>query len=98
MNCDMQQICPAEQVLKMLSGKWKSQIFRLATRGPVRFSKLLKVLPNANQQSVSVALKDLEEQGLLHRIVVKEKPLHVEYHLTEKGNTIIPVFEKLEEI
>jgi len=98
MNCDVQQICPAEQVLKMLSGKWKSQIFRLAMQGPVRFSTLLKVLQNANHQSISVALKDLEEQGLFDRIVVKEKPLHVEYHLTKKGNTIIPIFEKLEKI
>jgi len=98
MNCETQQICPAEQVLKTLSGKWKSQIFRLATQGPVRFSMLLNVLKNANHQSVSVALKDLEEQGLLYRVVIQKKPPHIEYHLTEKGFNIIPIFEKLEKI
>jgi len=98
MNRDVQEFCPAEQLLKMLSGKWKSQIFRLVMQGPVRFGVLLKILKNANHQSVSVALKDLEEQGLLRRIVIQEKPLHTEYRLTEKGTSVISVFEKLEEI
>lgn len=88
--------CPAEGVLKMLSGKWKPQIFRLARNGSIRFSSLLRDIEGSNKQSIAVALKELEEQGLLEKIVVKLKPLHIEYNLSEKGKSLIPVFRQLE--
>jgi DNA-binding HxlR family transcriptional regulator len=53
-------------------------------------------LEGSNKQSVAVALKELEEHGLLTKIVVQQKPLHIEYHLSEKGKTLIPVFQQLE--
>ena len=71
--------CPAEGLLKMLSGKWKPQIFRMAVDGPVRFNALLRQLEGSNKQSIAVALKELEENGLLEKTVVKLKPLHIEY-------------------
>jgi DNA-binding HxlR family transcriptional regulator len=49
--------CPAEGLLKMLSGKWKPQIFRLALDNPVRFNALLRQMEGSNKQSVAVALK-----------------------------------------
>lgn len=90
--------CPAESLLKILSGKWKPQIFRLALNSPIRFNTLLRQIDGANKQSISVALKELEEQGLLDRAVVKLKPLHVEYTLSEKGQSLIPVFRQLESL
>lgn len=94
----VQDGCPAEGLLKLLSGKWKPQIFRLAVEGPVRFNSLLKVLPNSNKQSVSTALKELEEAELLIRTVVKEKPLHVEYTLSSRGRALIPIFTEIENL
>lgn len=88
--------CPAEGLLKMISGKWKPQIFKLAVEGPVRFNALLRLLQGSNKQSVSVALKELEDIGLLQKIRVSEKPLHIEYYLTEKGKSLVPVFKQLE--
>lgn len=90
--------CPAEGLLKLLSGKWKPQIFRLALDGPVRFNSLLNKLPNSNKQSISTALKELEEAELLIRTVVTEKPLHVEYTLSEKGRALIPIFVEIESL
>jgi DNA-binding HxlR family transcriptional regulator len=90
--------CPAEGALKMLSGKWKPQIFRIALDGPVRFSSLLRQIEGANKQSIAVALKELEEQELLEKKVVKLKPLHIEYTLSEKGKSMIPVFRQLENL
>jgi len=98
MTTQNEEICPAEALLKMLSGKWKLQIFRLAVQEPVRFSVLLKRLEGSNRQSISLALKDLEEQGLLHRITVRQKPLHIEYQMTEKGSAMIPIFRELERV
>ena len=56
--------CPAEGLLKQLSGKWKPQIFRLALESPLRFNRLLRQLPGSSKQSVAVALKEMEEAGI----------------------------------
>ncbi|MDJ1485427.1 MULTISPECIES: helix-turn-helix domain-containing protein [Xanthocytophaga] len=88
--------CPAEGILKIISGKWKPQIFRLAIQGPLRFNSLLRQLPGSSKQSVAVALRELEEAGLLTKTVVKEKPLHIEYHLSEKGEQVTHIFVSLQ--
>ena len=92
------ETCPAQALLKMLSGKWKPEIFRLATKGPLRFSSLLREITGSNKQSLSVALKELEEAGLLQKVIIREKPLHIEYNLTENGKSLIPIFEQLENL
>lgn len=97
-NTAENETCPAQALLKMLSGKWKPEIFRLATIGPLRFSSLLREIPGSNKQSLSVALKELEEAGLLQKVIIREKPLHIEYNLTENGKSLIPIFEQLENL
>lgn len=95
---DKEDICPVEKLLKLLSGKWKSRIFRLAVENPVRFNSLLRQLEGSNKQSLSLALKDMESNGLLIKHVVKEKPLHIEYYLSDKGKQLVPIFDQLESI
>ncbi len=90
--------CPAESLLKLMSGKWKPQIFRLALDGPLRFNTLLRQLPGTSRQSVSVALKELEQAGLLEKKTIRLKPLHIEYILSERGQSMIPVFRQLEDL
>lgn len=90
--------CPAANSLQLLSGKWKPEIFLLSMMGPVRFNSLLRQLPSANKQSLATALKELEKAGLLEKIVVKQKPLHIEYHLAKKGHSMIEIFKNLEQI
>lgn len=92
------ETCPAQGLLKLLSGKWKPEIFRLAVESPIRFSGLLRQIEGANKQSLAVALKELEEVHLLEKVTVQQKPLHIEYYLTEKGKALIPVFQQLERI
>jgi DNA-binding HxlR family transcriptional regulator len=88
--------CPAENILKQLSGKWKPQIFRLALDGPVRFNSLLRQLQGSNKQSVATALKEMEEADILVKTVVQEKPLHIEYTLSERGLAMVSVFKSME--
>lgn len=90
--------CPVQRLLKLFSGKLKPEIFLLATKSSLRFNTLLREIEGANKQSLAIALKDLTEAKVLEKIVIKRKPLHIEYYLTDKGKSIIPVFEKLEEI
>ncbi|GAB3758951.1 winged helix-turn-helix transcriptional regulator [Spirosoma pomorum] len=90
--------CPAEELLKLLSGKLKPQLFQLALGGPLRFNSLLRSIEGANKQSLALALKELVDEGYLEKIVVKQKPLHIEYLLTEKGQALIPIFQQLEQL
>jgi DNA-binding HxlR family transcriptional regulator len=90
--------CPTEGLLKLLSGKWKPQILRLAVEGPVRFNSLLRKLPGSNKQSISIALKELEEADLLIRTIIKKKPLHIEYTLSQRGRAMIPIFTGIEDL
>jgi len=46
--------CPAEALLKQLSGKWKPQIFRLAVDGPLRFNALLRAIEGTNKAVAGV--------------------------------------------
>ncbi|OXA98857.1 transcriptional regulator [Flavobacterium oncorhynchi] len=88
--------CPAQALLKLLSGKWKPEIFLLAVEGPLRFNTLLRDLKGSNKQSIAVALRELEDFELLDKKIIKLKPLHIEYTLSEKGKSLIPVFKQLE--
>lgn len=92
------ETCPAQGLLKMLSGKWKPELFRLAVEAPLRFSRLLRQIDGSNRQSLATSLKELEEAGLLEKVIIRLKPLHIEYHLTEKGRSLIPIFRQLEGI
>lgn len=90
--------CPAQGILKLLSGKWKPEIFRLAVEAPVRFNTLLRQIEGSNKQTLSVALRELEEVSLLEKVIIRQKPLHIEYSLTEKGKSLIPVLKQLESL
>lgn len=90
------ETCPAQSLLKLLSGKLKPEIFRLAVSGPLRFNSLLRELNGSNKQSLSTALKELEAAELLEKKTISEKPLHIEYYFTEKGRSLVPVFLQLE--
>ncbi|WP_420148382.1 winged helix-turn-helix transcriptional regulator [Spirosoma sp.] len=92
------ETCPAQGLLKLLSGKWKPEIFRLAVESPLRFNSLLRQISGSNRQSLAVSLKELEEADLLEKVIIRQKPLHIEYYLTEKGKSLIPVFRQLEGI
>lgn len=94
---DKSHICPVQSFFKLFSGKLKTEIFLSATKSALRFNTLLREIEGANKQSLAIALRDLTEANILEKIVIKNKPLHIEYHLTEKGKSIIPVFEKLEQ-
>jgi len=62
----------------------------------LRFNALVRDIKGANKQSVAVALRELEDFGILDKKMITLKPLHIEYTLSEKGKSLIPVFRQLE--
>jgi DNA-binding HxlR family transcriptional regulator len=91
--CQPSSECPGEPLLKLLSGKWKPQIIRVAVNGSIRFNSLLRQLPGSNKQAIASALRELEEAAVLKKEVIQEKPLHIEYSLTERGKSILSIFK-----
>ena len=85
------EICPVEVVLHLLSGKWKPMLLHHLSRGTLRFGQLRRLLPDATQQMLTVHLRELERDGLIHREVYAEIPPKVEYSLTETGRSLGPV-------
>ncbi len=62
----------------------------------MRFSQLLRKLEGSNKQSITTALRELEEDGLLDRVVIRLKPLHVEYTLTPLALQLVPLLKGME--
>jgi DNA-binding HxlR family transcriptional regulator len=88
--------CPVTPVISMLQGKWKMQIiYELCIKSPMRFGELKKMLGNVTNTALTNALRELEENELIHREQYNEIPPHVEYSLTDKGKDLLPVFHAI---
>ena len=84
-----------EAALDQLGGKWKPLILWVLIEGKLRFSEINKLLPSITQRMLTKQLRELEKDGLINRKVHAEVPPKVEYSLTEKGDSVIPVLESL---
>lgn len=87
--------CPIETSIDVLAGKWKILILWYLKSEKKRFSELQKLLPRATQKMLIQKLRELEEDGIVHREVYPVVPPKVEYSLTEYGKTLIPILKKL---
>lgn len=82
--------CSVEATLDVIGGKWKGVIlYHLSeTR---RFNELQRLIPGINRRMLTLQLRELEADGLVHREVYKQVPPKVEYALTEFGETLTPL-------
>lgn len=79
-------ICGIDAAMDVVSGKWKSLIlWELHHYGTRRFAELRRGLPGVSEKMLSQHLREMEEDGLVHREVYAEVPPKVEYSLTEHG-------------
>ncbi|WP_390200449.1 winged helix-turn-helix transcriptional regulator [Brenneria goodwinii] len=76
----------------MIQGRWKLPIlFRLFSSSPMRSLQLKRDLPGVSQKMLTQHLRELSHDGLIERIDLGEKPLRVEYQLSEMGRRCVPV-------
>ena len=87
--------CPVETAIDALAGKWKILIVWYLRRETLRFSELEKLLPRTTQKMLVQKLRELEEDGIVHREVYPVVPPKVEYSLTEYGETLKPIIKSL---
>ncbi|MEO3828298.1 helix-turn-helix domain-containing protein [Actinomadura sp. B10D3] len=79
-------ICGIDAALDVVSGKWKGLVlWELHAHGTRRFAELRRGLPGVSEKMLTQHLRQMEEDGLIHRKVYAEVPPKVEYSLTEAG-------------
>ncbi|MGO4344199.1 MarR family transcriptional regulator [Paenibacillus sp. FSL A5-0031] len=88
--------CVIGKVLDIIGTKWTFLIIRdLLVEETMRFSELLKSLEGISPKTLSLRLKELEDQGIVSRTIYAEVPPRVEYTITEKGKRLEPIFIEL---
>lgn len=83
--------CPVETTLDIIGGKWKGILLYHLIDGKKRFNEFRKLYPKITQRMLTLQLRELERDGVIHRKVYKQVPPKVEYSLTEFGRTLEPV-------
>lgn len=83
--------CPVNTTLSVIGGKWKVLILYHLAEQTQRFNELRRLLPEITQRMLTLQLRELEEDGLIHREVYPVVPPKVEYSLTDFGRTLLPV-------
>ena len=82
--------------LSLISGKYKPVIlYCLMEYEPVRFNEMQRYLGRVADKTLSLHLKELERDGLIHRKMYPEIPPKVEYSLTERGRSLMKVLDQL---
>jgi DNA-binding HxlR family transcriptional regulator len=87
--------CPIELVVKLINKKWVIRIIRDLFFGKSRFHEFKEDKPNLSNKVLSNCLKDMEKNGLIHRIVDKVDKKNVKYILTEKGESLNKVLYEI---
>ncbi len=88
--------CPLEYGLSIFGGKWKSRIICvLAARERLRYSELRKEMSNITDAVLAATLKELIASGIIDRKSYDEIPPRVEYSLTEKGKSVVPILQSI---
>lgn len=88
--------CSVIATLKVFATKWKPCILCYLWEHPMRYNQLSRVIPNISRRMLSEHLRQLEKDQLIARKSFDRKNQHVEYSLTEKGRSLMPLLEEIQ--
>jgi len=85
-----------EAAISLNDGKWKCvALWYLQERGEVRFNELMRLMSGVTQRTLTNQLRELEADGLVNRVVYAQVPPKVEYSLSDRGRTFVPILLSL---
>lgn len=88
--------CPLEYGLDVFGGRWKSRILCVLNhKTTLRYGKLREELTNISDAVLAQNLRELIADGLIARVQFEEIPPRVEYSLTEKGASVVPILQTI---
>ncbi len=81
--------CPRyHKAVEVIGKRWTGAILRAMLLDVTRFADLRAVVPGLSDRMLTERLKELQEEGIVERIVHPETPVRIEYRLTEKGREL----------
>lgn len=89
--------CPVATTVQLIGSKWKLLILRNLLERPWRFNELKRSLDGISQKVLTDSLRSMEEDGIITRTVYPEVPPHVEYALSDVGETMRPILMAMQE-
>ncbi|CAM4387469.1 winged helix-turn-helix transcriptional regulator [Paenibacillus tarimensis] len=96
-QCFNEEGCPVEYTLDVIGGKWKGVLLYHLIGGTKRFNEFRKICPTITQRMLTLQLRELEQDGIVHREVYHQVPPKVEYSLTPFGRTLEPIILQMKE-
>ncbi|WP_228990380.1 helix-turn-helix domain-containing protein [Streptomyces sp. DH8] len=88
-------VCGIDAAMDVIGGKWKVLILWALNERTCRFGELRRAVPGVTEKVLSSHLKELEDDGIVHREVYAEVPPRVEYSLTPLGLSLNAALEPL---
>src|SRR5919201_824766 len=80
---------------ELIGRRWTGAIIYVLLRSRCRFAMLREAIPEITDRMLSERLQELEQEGIVTRIVVPETPVRVEYELTKKGRELASAIESI---
>lgn len=96
-TCPDKEGCPVEYTLDVIGGKWKGVLLYHLIDGTKRFNEFRKICPDITQRMLTLQLRELEHDGIVHREVYHQVPPKVEYSLTDFGRTLEPIIVSMKQ-
>jgi DNA-binding HxlR family transcriptional regulator len=85
--------CPVMATMGIIGGKWKLLILHLIRNDINRFGKMSMMLKDISKQMLTTQLRELENDGIIERKIYPEIPPRVEYFITPKGRSLMPIVD-----
>jgi DNA-binding HxlR family transcriptional regulator len=87
--------CAVAACAAIIGAKWTALLVHDLSEGPRRFSELEHSCAGISPRTLSERLRALEDEGLVERRSYAESPPRVEYELTDKGASLLPIIEEM---
>ena len=92
----LSKFCPRYQfAIELIGRRWVGAILRVLVAGPARFNEIPAAVPGLSDRLLSERLRELEEQGVVVRVVAATRPLRVTYELTPCGRSLEEIVESI---
>ncbi|MFI9389101.1 winged helix-turn-helix transcriptional regulator [Kutzneria sp. NPDC052558] len=90
-------VCPIEVAISVVGGCWKLSVVKNLRDRTLRFGELRRAVGSVSERMLTRQLRELEQDGIVHRQVYAEVPPRVEYRLTDLGKSLGPVVDTLDQ-
>lgn len=89
--------CGIRITMCVIGAKWKPCLIDMLREGPKRPNEIHKSMPEATPRVLNQQLKELEEHGVIRKVIYPELPPRSEYYLTDVGKDILPILDMLDD-